>query len=366
MQSKLHFNREILDTLAGGKSVIDLPKLNILTESEADHFISNYGYDLKNPDQLEKLWHFHRRALVLLEEKLGFSLAEIPEEIKDPKKLKDLRKLLLWASSQHPKEAQLQRWACAFLRVMHVFTHIENDHFSSFSEEIQKQILTPFQDSLFHEGTSGQIYLKSKDPSTAADREPIALVGFEIKPFKTSSSSVIKLLAKPDYIAMNIYDKLGVRFITRSVLDSFRVLRFLVEENIVSFPHIMPDQSSNTLYPIDLFFEVAEKAKKEANRNSNLDLTQFFVEQLKNLEGQGQYLKKENLYSSDDHRFIKFIARKLIRVKWEDKREFSFFIPFEVQLMDEKSYHSQLKGPSEHQAYKERQMQAARKRVYKE
>ena len=80
-----------------------------------------------------------------------------------------------------------------------------------------------------------------------------------------------------------------------------------------------------------------------------------------------EFLRKENYFSGSEYRFIKFICRKLIRINLpkesKDKGSFSFFFPFEVQIVDNENYQKNMTGPSEHQAYKERQQQAARKRV---
>src|SRR5262245_51622910 len=119
MPHRFLFDPAILTSVAGGKSVIDLPKLAIYTEEQASAFAAAYGFDFENSHDVDRLWYFHRRALVLMEEKLGFATGEIPEELYDKKKLGDIRKLLIYASSSHPHEKELQRWSCALLRVMH-------------------------------------------------------------------------------------------------------------------------------------------------------------------------------------------------------------------------------------------------------
>ncbi|XGC82367.1 TIGR04552 family protein [Bdellovibrio bacteriovorus] len=363
MPQRFIFDSSILDSVVGGHSAIEIPKLNIHNIEAATSFLLSYGFDISRESDSEKLWYYHRRALVLMIEKLGFQESEIPELFLDRKNLSDIRKLLVYASSQDPQEQQLQRWACAILRCMHVFVHAENDLFSSFSEEIQSQILTPFQDCIWHDGTTHRTFLKSP----AEQLPPIELLGFEVKPFKTSSSTVIKLLAKPDALAMKIFDKLGVRFITRNLFDTFQVVRFLIRENVISFPHIMPDQSSNNLYPVSLFMEVCDDL---AHRLDTLDEKSIQAAFDLKMAEQGEnvkFLRKENFFSGEDYRFIKFISRKLIHIKPHGGKEaFSFFYPFEVQIMDQSAHEKILSGPSEHQAYKERQRNAARKRLFPE
>lgn len=367
MNHRFDFDATMMTSVAGGKSVIDLPRLALQTEAQAGAFIEAYGFRLDDPKHLNQLWYFYRRALVLIEERLGFNIEEIPEVLRDRKNFEDPRKLLLWASSANPDERELQRWSCAILRAVHVFVHAENNLFSSFSEEIQKQILTPFQERIFTEGTTGTVYLKAPEAAHDAPHvgeDEIALAGFEIKPFKTSASTVIKLLAKSDAVAMNVLDKLGMRFVTRSVFDTFRVIRFLMEHNLLSFPHIMPDQSTNNLYPAEFFCEVVAEIGRERPRLSDDELEAELRRRLDFAGANLPMLRKENSFSGEDYRFIKFIARKLVRVPVGDAREeFSFFFPYEVQILDAASMERHQAGPSDHQKYKDRQRHAARKRL---
>lgn len=363
MAQHFNFDPAILHSVAGGHSALDISHLSIRTLEEADGFIRCYGFDVGKPDDVEKLWYYHRRSLVLMIEKLGFAETEIPELLRDRKNLHDIRELLLLASGSRPDQPELQKWSCAILRGMHVFVHSENDLFTTFSEEIQSQILTPFQQAIWHDGNTHRTFLRS--PSDAL--EPVELLGFELKPFKTSSSTVIKLLAKPDALAMKIFDKLGVRFITKSLFDSFQVIRFLVRENIISFPHIMPDQSSNNLYPVDLFLEVCRELAYIQETVDDQRMEDLFNLRLAEKGADHRLLRKVNEFSGADYRFIKFIARKLIYIQPPGGGQaFSFFFPFEVQIMDQGAYKEIQSGPSEHRAYKERQRAAARRRLLNE
>jgi uncharacterized protein (TIGR04552 family) len=361
MSQRFIFDPSILHSVVGGQSAVDIPKLNIHSNEAASAFLLSYGFDLTKMSDVDKLWYYHRRALVLMTEKLGFKETEIPELLRDRKQLGDLRKLLIFASSSNPDEKELQRWSCAMIRGMHVFVHAENDLFSTFSEEIQSQILTPFQDCVVYDGTTHRTMLKHD----ASSLDPIELLGFEVKPFKTSSSTVIKLLAKPDALAMKIFDKLGVRFITKNLFDTFQVVRFLVKENVISFPHIMPDQSSNNLIPVDLFMEVCDDLSHRLDTLDEKNIQTAFDQMLSQRGDSVKFLRKENFFSGADYKFIKFISRKLIHVKPQGGKEaFSFFYPFEVQIMDKAAHERILSGPSEHEAYKERQRNAARKRLF--
>lgn len=371
MAHRLKFDPPVLRAVVGGKSAIDMPNLNIHSLEEADSFLLGYGFDSKNSEDIEKIWYYHRRALVLMQEKLKIDLVEMPELLKDRKLLEDPRKILLFASSENIKDRALQKWSCSLLRCIHVFVHAENDLFSSFAEEIQKQILGPFQACVFHDGTSGQTLLKrpegSMDSLQLYEKEPLVLLGFDAKPFKTSTSTVIKLLAKSDALAMSVFDKVGVRFVTNSMFDTFRVVRFLIDEDLVSYPHIIPNQSTNTLYPVELFLKACSDLVPTVRGMDSHQIDKYFADYLEAHRNEVEFLKKENVYSGADYRFIKFIARKLIRIEIPGAKEkFSFFYPFEVQIVDQESRQKAFEGPSEHQAYKDRQIMAARKRLFPE
>ncbi len=356
------FDESSLGVVAAGASAIDRPFLHIHSLDEAESFLRSYGYKINNPEHLERLWYFHRRALVLMTERLKLDIMEIPVQVKSKEELKDIRFLLIYASQFDDKK--LQKWACAFLRCMHVFVHAETDLFSSFAEEIQKQILSQFEQAIVQDD---KLYLKSFQKE---GHPRVELLDFHTKPFKTSTSTVIKLLARPEALAMKIFDKIGVRFVTKTIFDSFQVIRFLVEENIISFPQIMPDQSSNNMYPVEEFLAVCNKLVKKHDDNHKLSsekMDRLLAQKLKS--SQSAFLglfRKDNPFSSQDFKYIKFISRQLIQINSTSPggHNFNFFYPFEVQIMNESSFKKIQSGDSLHTAYKDRQIEAAIKRLF--
>lgn len=356
------FDPIALSVVAGGASTLDQPKLHIHNLEEADSFLKSYGYDVAKEADQTRLLYFHRRALVLMSEKLKIDLTQIPDSVRQPEQLKDVRNLLIWASQTENKN--IQRWACAVLRCIHVFVHAETDLFSFYSEEIQRQILSPFERSIMQED---KLYLRSFQKE---GHPQVELLHFQAKPFKTSSSTVIKLLAKPDALAMKVFDKIGVRFVTKTIFDSFQVIRFLVEENLMSFPHIMPDQSSNNMFPVDEFLQVCKKLEAKhgpLHRMEAEKIDRLLKQKLKSSSSAFLSLfRKDNPYSAIDFRYIKFISRKLIEIHPQQGKSFSFFYPYEVQIMDQEAYQKMQSGESDHSAYKNRQIEAARKRILPE
>ena len=357
-------DRQILDCVVGGVSAIDTPRLNLQNEEEARHFILAYGYDLDDPEHREQLWAIHRRAVALIKEQLLNEGEAIPERLYDPAQLTDLTQLLLFASSRAPETNELQKWSCAILRVMHVYVHMGNDLFSAFRDEIQSQLLKPLQDAILQDDILDSISLGPSLPDGG-----IKLYKFEIKPFKTTASSVIKLLARPERVALTLLDKLGVRFVTRNVTDSFRVIRYLIDNHILSYPHIIPDQSINTLYPVNLFLDAMREVSERETRGeeiTNERLHEILRAKLENEAADAQYRERLNQFSGPEYRFIKFISRKLVTVplgEGDKKKAFRFFYPFEIQIMDYDTYVKNLSGPMAHDEYKNRQRRKARERV---
>lgn len=357
--SPFAFSRPTLDCVVGGRSALDLTRLEIYSREQAKDFVQTYGYNLDDPNQVEDLWATHRRALALIREQLLEEGEEIPAELYDPTKLEDITDLLIHASSHDPAKAHIQKWACAMLKVMHVYVHLRNDLFSAFRDQIQQQILKPLE----------AVIVTENGKNFVAASERIEIERFEVKPFKTTASSVIKLLARPERVALTLLDKLGVRFVTKNIFDSFRVVRFLMDSHIVSFPHIIPDQSSNTLFPLNLFMESMDELQHSqagAGAISDAVIEDWLKRSLSEHATRAEFKEKLNQFSGPDHRFIKFINRKLITVPvgtGATERPFRFFYPFEIQIMDCETWQKNLTGPTAHDQYKHRQRRRARERV---
>lgn len=343
----------LLDVLAGNQSMVDLPRLNLHTLDQAQAFLQAYGFDLTIERDQKKALYYLRRAYIFLIEKLDVVESSLPEEIKNLETPQTILNLLLGASqlsNQH-----LQKFSCAILRVMHAFIHAENDLFHLYSQDIQQQILSPFQKYVSNQGPEAQVYLKGL---LEQDRQ-VNLVQFEVKPHKTSVSSVIKLLSKAETHMINLFDKIGVRFVTHTVVDSFRVLQFLLDNHLVSPAHVMAGQTTNTLFPISLLQNFILQNPTYFNLSDH-DLEQSLRDFQRQEGDSSLVVKKDNQYSAGNYRFIKFVARRLIRLPGDQGQ---FFYPYEVQILTNEAYQMTLKGEGDHRLYKQRQLEAARRRV---
>lgn len=361
MELNFKFDANMLESLVGGKSILELEALKIQNLEQAYNFLRAYGFDVTKAADEKQLWVYLRRAVTYIQTELLVAGEAVPEILSDPNKLQNIANILIYASVRDDKDNSLQRWACAVLKVMHVLVHLDNDLFTQHSIKIQEQVLETVRHHIYKDPISG-IYLGH---SSNPDR--IALQKFVVKSFKSSTSSVTKLLAKPEAVAFTLLDKIGIRFVTKHLFDTFRVMRFLIQNNLISFPHNIPDQSINTLYPINLFLEVMERyTSNEILTIEEVDLA--LEEKMNAARERAEYKDKFNQFSSKDYRFMKFITRKLIKIDLPTEtpnksKELNFFYPFEVQIIDYQTYLKNISGDASHEKYKERQKEKARMRV---
>jgi uncharacterized protein (TIGR04562 family) len=340
----------VLDTVIGGVSSIDLENIHIDSIEEADAFVKTYGYDIEVENDVERLWSLHVRAVAFIRESLLIEDESLPSRVSDRTQLQKVSQLLLIASNKTDEDS----WAaCAVLRVMHVLAHIENDIFVEYSDTIQDQVLRNFREHIIQDDVQGTILGRYGD----VDR--IHLKKFEVKPFKATSSSLVKLLSKPQAVAFTLLDKMGIRFVTKNVVDAFRVVRFLAAEHIVSTPNIMPDQGRNNLYPLNLFLETVKEA---GPITSPEEIDQLLAIKWNEAQHRAEFYQRKNEFSSSEYRSMKFICRHLIRLNVAG-RELRFFFPYEIQILDYDTYIKNLGGATAHEAYKKRQLAVVRGRV---
>src|SRR5690606_23026561 len=79
MNKRYKFNKVILSSIIGGKSILDLPRLNIGTFPNAHRFISSYGYDFECADELEQAWAIYDRVLDLMTTYILEDKSELPD-----------------------------------------------------------------------------------------------------------------------------------------------------------------------------------------------------------------------------------------------------------------------------------------------
>lgn len=358
MSVSFQFRRHALETLLGGVSPLDLSRISVESIEEAVGLVRNYGFDWENEIDRKQLLSFYQKALVFLKSEMMGEDDKIPEPIGDFNQFKELPQLLLFASEKNGAPVELRRWSCALLKAMHVITLFSHDMYSIFPDEIKKQILGPIDACLHSDPVVGATFLRH-----SAQQESVKLYKFEQKPVKDFRSSIVKLLAKRKLVALNLYDNIGVRFVCWNTFDCFRVARFMMKNSLISSLQGINDQAVNSIYPVNLFLEVMDSARTKGDDLESAEVDALLMKKLADHAERAEYLSKENNFSGEGYRFMKFVCRKLIRVNVNGVIH-RFFYPFEVQIMTKDAYLESIQGDQAHHEYKARQKQAARRRLF--
>ncbi len=358
MSTNYRFRRHNMDTLIGGISPLDLTTISMESVDDAEDFLRSYGFDWADEADRKELLGFYQKAVVFVQSEICREGDVIPSMLTDVNELGDLRKLFLYVNEKTPSISNdLRVWSGALLKVLHVILLYSHDMYSIFPEEIQKQILGPVEKHLHTDPVLGASVLRKN-----STEETIRLYKFEQKPIKEFRSSILKLLAKRKLFALNLYDNIGFRFVVNSNFDCYRVLRFLMSNSIVNSFHTITDQSVNTVYPANLFLEVMDHLRTKGESLESQEVDVILQKKLLENVDRAEYLLKENNFSGEGYKFIKFVSRKLIRVNVNGYAH-RFFYPFEVQVLTKDAYLLSIQGEQAHHEYKKRQRQAARMRL---
>ena len=205
----------------------------------------------------------------------------------------------------------------------------------------------------------------------------------------------MKLLHKAESLVEEIYDRMGFRLVTETRLDAFRAVVLLLEENIISLPNVRPGRSRNRLVDLKrLQFEIERIATHQKKSGPSAPYVEKMVKRLERRIGFRRLGRSLiNPYTSEHFRAIQFTCRELIKVrnplytaymelheqlqnihggtqilnevfpKPLSANDYVFF-PYEIQIMDVKSYADSIFGKSNHEEYRRKQVEAARNRVF--
>jgi uncharacterized protein (TIGR04562 family) len=238
---------------------------------------------------------------------------------------------------------------------MHTLTHFKSDLRLKYIRKIKRQTVDRFTAHIQRQAEDGaeQIYL-------GFERDKVRLADFQKKESKVRESVLLKLLHKSETVAQEIYDHLGVRFITQTRAEAINVVRYLIEHHLISFANAMPSRCRNTLINLDDVRQcLAENGIEEIDPTVNPQWNEWD----KDFEFPQD---SQNRFSSENYHAIQFTCRPLIRIPIIKKgvsSEMSFFFPFEIQIMDLPSYKQSIEGAADHQIYKKKQLEAVRQRV---
>lgn len=392
------FNWETFEILAGGKSSLDAKNyLSHFKEPEAaEQFLLGYGFDVSDPVQKAELFGIFQEAIqfikrYFLKEGNGEGLdVSVPNRFYSIHDVRDL--LLIATNTQQGESSSIEEmiWAGVILKVMHTILHADKDLRYRYFSTIQTQIFDRFY-KFIQRDSENNLYLGTED-----DKFPIPLIEFETKAKKTRESIIIKLLHKRENVAEELFDRIGVRFVTKTKIDALRVMKFLYQHYIVMVNNVKPSRSHNSLVNMDRFKEGYFNLLKESLRKSMPE--EEFSEAMEKLaeESSGENgSSADNQHTSSEYKAIHFTSRQLIKYRNPFLRQFNavkklakeeeselakkimsldtssiardirFFYPFEVQITDVKSHLKNTEGEASHAEYKKSQLNSAMKRLFK-
>jgi uncharacterized protein (TIGR04562 family) len=345
LASEYQFPWGILRSIIAGASAIDLEGLAFGDRRHAEGFLAAYGYDPRTPTRRAELEVIRAKSLAFLREELlqDEPILSFPDDVAEA----EVADLLVMVSQ--PQSTDDSQWACALLRVMHAYAHSRNDPFERHHDHLRRQILDRIERHLYrHEDDS--LFL-------GRGQDAVPLVGYEAKAAKSPHRIVMKLLHKPGNLGESIHDRMGVRLVTRDLMDVMLVVRYLRVHNVVVFANVAPDRSRNTLLSVD-DFQLALDQISGSDRAVSEEELRRVVNDTRQLESGGT-----NARSGRGYRAIHFTVRQLIDFPVGDGESMRIFFPYEVQVMDQDAFEDIAAGEAAHAAYAERQRKAVKRRV---
>src|SRR5262245_1227380 len=313
--------------LLRGDSVIDWHRLNYADHAEVDRFLRLNEFDPENDEEMARLEDTRSDAVEYLSR--AFAMA-IPDEVAADLPARDL---FLVASSHGPH----QKWACVVLKVMHIIHHING------------------RAGLLKMSVSDEIIFREIELKVMQVVEQLRAAGAPLTEWEWSrkppDSQITKLLAKRSTLAANIYDKLRFRLIVPTPDDLVPMIGTLTRQ-LIPFNYVIPGESVNQL----------------------VDLQQLAPDRLA-ANGPPPRENPYNEFSGPEYRIINFVADLPLRIeRLVPKHEITgapelshvVFVLTEFQVCDKASAIRNESGASSHEAYKARQHERVRMRLFRD
>ena len=317
---------EAMRLLLRGESVIDWHRLNYADHAEVDRFLRLNEFDPESDEEMGWLEDVRAEAVDYLAR--AYAMA-IPDEVAADLPARDL---FLVASSHGPH----QKWACVVLKVMHIIHHING------------------RKSLLKMSVSDEIIFREIELKVMQVVEQLRAAGAPLAEWEWSrkpvDSQITKLLAKRSTLAASIYDKLRFRLIVPTPEDLVPMLATLTRQ-LIPFNYIVPGESVNQL--IDLASLV--RTQDESGRTRSPTAVPY------------------NEFSGPEYRIVNFVADLPLRVgrllpASETPSDIGHvvFVLTEFQIADKATAQRNESGASSHEAYKARQHERVRMRLFRD
>jgi uncharacterized protein (TIGR04562 family) len=212
----------------------------------------------------------------------------------------------------------------------------------------------------------------------------LPLVHVDRKRNKGRHSILLKLLQKPEYVAADIHDHLGVRLTLNTRIECLLALDLLRRAHLVTLTNLESGRTRNTLVDLQAAKEVFTCHRAEIDRCTAYphELMRKMDDELSALSQ--QQTQRDNAHSAADYHSLQLTVRKMIHLPAatlgspheiqpraeeagegpvSDGGDVSFFFDYEIQLLDAASFEKSQQGAASHEAYKQRQTETARRRV---
>jgi uncharacterized protein (TIGR04552 family) len=323
---------EAVRLLLRGDSVIDWHRLSFADHAEVDRFLRLNEFDPESVDEMGRLEDIRGDAVDYLSR--AFAMA-IPDEVAAELPARDL---FLVASSYGPH----QKWACVVLKVMHIIQHING------------------RAGLLKMSVSDEIIFREIELKVMQVVEQLRAAGAPLAEWEWSrkprDSQITKLLAKRSTLAANIYDKLRFRLIVPNPEDLVPMLATLTRQ-LIPFNYVVPGESLNQL--VDL----AELLRRQERIANDEDPSVSGLRRIAML----------NEFSGPEYRIVNFVAdlplrvdRILPRAEIPADLTHVVFVLTEFQIADKATAQRNESGASSHEAYKARQHERVRMRLFRD
>ena len=323
---------EAIRLLLRGESVIDWHRLNFLDHAEVDRFLRLNEFDPESDDEMGRLEDIRSDTVDYLSR--AFAMA-IPDEVAADLPARDL---FLVASSHGPH----QKWACVVLKVMHIIHHING------------------RQALLKMSVSDEIIFREIELKVMQVVEQLRAAGAPLAEWEWSrkplDSQITKLLAKRSTLAANIYDKLRFRLIVPTAEDLVPMLATLTRQ-LIPFNYVVPGESVNQL--IDLAALTRAQEARAVGADSGKVRAPTAV--------------PYNEFSGPEYRIVNFVAdlplrieRLLPRAEIPADIGHVVFVLTEFQIADKATALRNESGASSHEAYKARQHERVRVRLFRD
>ncbi|MBF0297721.1 MAG: TIGR04552 family protein [Oligoflexia bacterium] len=399
---KYHFDWDVLDVIINGFSAVDARSflVDVSSKSKVNNFLKNYGFEQEDAvlkaelfGNFQESMQFIRRYFLKENNPEDGLDITIPVMFSTITEASDLF-LMVWPKSTFFRSYEDRLWAMVILKVMHTLAHVDKDLRQNYFPIIQQQIFDRFYKYLVRDD-GDRLYL-GEDSKTR-----IPLHSFATKAKKNRDSLIIKLLHKAENVAEEVFDRVGVRFVTFTKLDALKVIKFLQNMNIVIPHNIKPSRSYNSLVDMIKFKESYHNLIRNSIRGQYAE--EKFLEELHLLINEcvpPERGSMRNEFTSRKYRAIQFTCRQLIKYKNPFMAEFSslraqakntletekdnrlaqkileldassiakdirFFYPFEVQVVDVLNHEINTIGEASHRDYKKQQIRTAMIRLFR-